>query len=130
MKLLRRLAQRCVVLLNEVPAHFVLRKIIARSVSSRSISWDRGGRVLLSTSFVLILLGEAAIGCHLGRRGAETGRFCALSRIRQELLLVGMRKSKICCNSSRELDISDRGRSEEDILFAESCHRMSNAFFS
>ena len=130
MKLLGRLAQCCVVLLDEVPPNFILREVIAGSISSSGIRWDRGGRVLLSASLVLILLCEAAIGCHLGRGGAETVRFCALSRILQELLFVGMNKSKMCCKSSRGFDISDRGRSKENIQVAESCHRMSNAFFS
>jgi hypothetical protein len=63
-KLLRRLAQGGVVLLHKVPANLVLREIIARGVSSGRVGRDRGGRVLLSASLVLVLLREAAIGCH------------------------------------------------------------------
>jgi hypothetical protein len=64
MKLLGRLAQGGVVLFDKVPANLILREIIARSISSSRVSWDGGGRVLLSARLVLILLGEAAIGCH------------------------------------------------------------------
>jgi hypothetical protein len=79
MKLLWRLAQCGVVLLDKIPANFVLREIIARCISSGRISWDRGGWVLLSSALVLILLGEAAIGCHYDCGDAETGRLRSLS---------------------------------------------------
>ena len=79
MKLLWRLAQCGVVLLDKIPANFVLREIIARCSSSGRISWNRGGRVLLSSTLVLILLGEAAIACHYDCGNAEIGRLSSLS---------------------------------------------------
>jgi len=64
MKLLRRFAQGGVVLFDEIPAHLVLREVIARSTASAGLSRDRGGWILLSSTLVLVLLRETAIGRH------------------------------------------------------------------
>lgn len=71
MKLLWGLAQSGVVLLDEVPSNLILRKVIARSVSTGGISGTRGSWVLLSSALVLLLLSEAAIGRH---RSEDFGR--------------------------------------------------------
>jgi len=70
-KLLWRLAQRGVVLLDKVPANLVLGEIIARGASGSGVSRNRGCCVLLTSTLVLLLLGEGAVGRHGARRDAE-----------------------------------------------------------
>ena len=65
MKLLWRLAQSGVILLDEVPANLILGEVAAWGTSSSRIGWARGSWVLLSVALELILLREVAIGRHI-----------------------------------------------------------------
>lgn len=67
MKLLRRLAQGGVVLLNEVPSNLILGQVNARRASSIRVGRAGGGWVLFcGCVLVLVLLREATVGCHGG----------------------------------------------------------------
>lgn len=57
-ELLRRLAESCVVLLDKVPADLILGKVAV---------------VLISSGLVLVLLGEAAVGSHVGVCNVDGG---------------------------------------------------------
>ncbi len=65
MKLLGRLAQSGVVLLDEVPANLILGQVAVSRGVGGGVNRAGGRGVLLGRDLVLLLLNEAAVGGHL-----------------------------------------------------------------
>ena len=75
MKLLRRLAQSGVILLDKVPANLILGQVAVSRGIGAGVDRGSGHGVLLGRGLVLLLLDEAAVGGHLVVSAvAELGR--------------------------------------------------------